>query len=161
MFSGLNLAKSWKYDGENNPLTTQRFGADPGWLVYNDRLYLYTTNDAFEYLNDGRMRINTYDSGTINCVSTDDMINWTDHGPMPIAARNGRTKNGVASWAFAAWAPDACCKMFNGKPKFYLFFANSGGGIGVVMSDSPTGPWKDPIGGALLSHNTPNCSDVV
>lgn len=160
-FSGVTAASSWKKDGENNPMTTQRFGADPGWMVYDGRLYIYTTNDAYEYMSNGNMNENTYNSGTINCVSTADMVNWTDHGPMPIADRNGRTTNGAAKWAGAAWAPDACCKTFdNGKTKFYLFFANSGGGIGVVMADSPTGPWTDPIGGALLSHSTPNCSDV-
>ena len=159
-FNGVTIASSWKKDGENNPMTTQRFGADPGWMVYDGRLYIYTTDDQYEYYNDGRLMVNTYNSGTINCVSTADMVNWTDHGAMPIAGRNGRTKNGCASWASAAWAPDACWKMIDGKPKFYLFFANSGGGIGVVMSDSPTGPWVDANGGALLTHNSPNCSDV-
>jgi arabinoxylan arabinofuranohydrolase len=164
IFKSVSTKTSWKKDGENNPLTTQRFGADPGWLVHDGRLYLYTTNDAFEYKSDGRMQENTYNSGTINCVSSADLVNWTDHGAMPIADRNGRTQNGAAKWASAAWAPDACSKTFveNGKTitKFYLFFANSGGGIGVVMGDSPTGPWTDPIGGALLSHNSPNCSNV-
>ena len=164
IFKNVSTKISWKKDGENNPLTTQRFGADPGWLVHDGRLYLYTTNDAFEYKSDGRMQENTYNSGTINCVSSADLVNWTDHGAMPIADRNGRTQNGAAKWASAAWAPDACSKTFveNGKTitKFYLFFANSGGGIGVVMGDSPTGPWTDPIGGALLSHNSPNCSNV-
>ncbi|MCR4862606.1 MAG: endo-1,4-beta-xylanase [Ruminococcus sp.] len=161
IFKNVSTKISWKHDDENNPLTTQRFGADPGWLVYDGRLYIYTTNDAFEYKSDGRMQENTYNSGTINCVSSADMVNWTDHGAMPIADRNGRTSNGAAKWASAAWAPDACCKTFSdGTTKFYLFFANSGGGIGVVMGDSPTGPWTDPIGGALLSHSSPNCSDV-
>ena len=162
IFKNVSTKISWKHDDENNPLTTQRFGADPGWLVYDGRLYIYTTNDAFEYKSDGvTMQENTYNSGTINCVSSADMVNWTDHGAMPIADRNGRTSNGAAKWASAAWAPDACCKTFSdGTTKFYLFFANSGGGIGVVMGDSPTGPWTDPIGGALLSHSSPNCSDV-
>jgi arabinoxylan arabinofuranohydrolase len=37
-FSGITIADSWKKDGENNPCTTQRFAADPGWLVYDGRL---------------------------------------------------------------------------------------------------------------------------
>ena len=40
-FGSVNLAESWKKDNENNPLYTQRFGADPGWLVYDGRLYVY------------------------------------------------------------------------------------------------------------------------
>ncbi|MCR5122798.1 MAG: endo-1,4-beta-xylanase, partial [Ruminococcus sp.] len=159
-FRNVKAGISYKYDGENNPLSTVRFGADPGWMVYDGRLYIYTTNDAFETRSDGQYQENTYNSGTINCISTADMVNWTDHGAIPIAARNGRTQNGCCSWASAAWAPDACWKMINGKPKFFLYFANSGGGIGVVTADSPTGPWTDPLGHALLSHNSPNCSTV-
>ena len=152
---------SWKKEGENNPLTTQRFGADPGWMVYDGRLYIYTTNDALEYNNAGQVQENTYNSGTINCVSTADMVNWTDHGAIPVADGNSRTTNGAAKWAFAAWAPDAAWKMIDGKPKFFLYFANSGGGIGVLTADSPTGPWSDPLGHALLTGASPNCSDVV
>ena len=154
-FNGISIADSWKQDGENNPMTTQRFGADPGWMVYDGRLYIYTTNDAFEYQNNGNMQENTYNSGTINCVSTADMVNWTDHGAIPVADRNGRTTNGAAKWAGAAWAPDACWKTINGKDKFFLYFANSAGGIGVLTADSPTGPWKDPLGHALLHRSTP------
>ncbi|SDA11210.1 arabinoxylan arabinofuranohydrolase [Ruminococcus sp. YE71] len=159
-FKNVKNGITYKYDGENNPLSTVRFGADPGWMVYDGRLYIYTTNDAFETRNDGQYQVNTYNSGTINCLSTADMVNWTDHGAIPIAKQNGRTQNGCCSWASAAWAPDACWKMINGKPKFFLYFANSGGGIGVVTADSPTGPWTDPLGHALLSHNSPNCSNV-
>ena len=160
LFKGVTLAESWKKDGENNPLTTQRFGADPGFMVYKDRLYVYTTNDAFEYNNNGQIKENTYDVGTINCVSSSDLVNWTDHGAIPVADRNGRTTNGAAKWASASWAPDACWKTINGKDKFFLYFANSAGGIGVLTADSPEGPWTDPIGGPLITKQTPNCGDV-
>ena len=30
----------------------------------------------------------------------------------------------------------------------------------MVTSDTPYGPWKDPIGRALISKGTPNCGDV-
>lgn len=160
-FNGVQMATSLKKDNENNPMSTQRFGADPGWMVYKDRLYIYTTNDAFEYDGNGNIKENSYDVGTINCVSSADLVNWTDHGAIPVAGRNGRTQNGAASWAYASWAPDACWKTINGKDKFFLYFANSGGGIGVLTADNPTGPWTDPIGKALLTGGSPNCSDVV
>lgn len=160
-FGSVSLTSSLKKDDENNPLYTQRFGADPGFLVYNDRLYVYTTNDAFEYDSNGNIKENSYDVGTINCISSADLVNWTDHGPIPVAGRNGRTQNGAAKWAFASWAPDACVKKINGKDKFFLYFANSGGGIGVLTADSPEGPWTDPIGKALVTGSTPNCSDVI
>ncbi|MBR2283848.1 MAG: endo-1,4-beta-xylanase [Ruminococcus sp.] len=161
LFSTVNIAESYKKDGENNPLYTQRFGADPGFMVYKDRLYVYTTNDAFEYDGSNNLKENSYDVGTINCCSSADLVNWTDHGAIPVAGRNGRTTNGAASWASCSWAPDACWKTINGKDKFFLYFANSGGGIGVLTADSPEGPWTDPLGHALVTGQTPNCSDVV
>ncbi len=159
-FGNVSLADSWKKDNENNPLTTQRFGADPGWMVYDGRLYIYTTNDAFEYSN-GSIRDNEYEVRTINCVSTADMVNWTDHGAIPVAYDKGALPNGAAKWAARSWAPDAAWKMINGKPKFFLYFANNGSGIGVLTADSPTGPWTDPIGKELISRNTPNCGNVA
>ncbi|MBP1967880.1 ABC-type phosphate transport system substrate-binding protein, partial [Paenibacillus aceris] len=34
-----------KTPGKNNPLFTQKFGADPFAMVYNGRVYVYMTND--------------------------------------------------------------------------------------------------------------------
>ena len=42
----LVLLQSYKKEGENNPLYTQRFGADPGVMEYNGRLYVYMTDDV-------------------------------------------------------------------------------------------------------------------
>ena len=67
LFKSISPAGSYKKSDEANSLYTQRFGADPGFMVYKDRLYVYTTNDAFEYNADGTMRENKYDVGTINC----------------------------------------------------------------------------------------------
>ncbi|WP_455530564.1 glycoside hydrolase family 11 protein, partial [Ruminococcus sp.] len=66
-FGSVSLAESWKKDNENNPLTTQRFGADPGWMVYDGRLYIYSSYDAFEY-NGNTIQEYTYDVGTIYCI---------------------------------------------------------------------------------------------
>ena len=159
-FKGLSINSSWKSDGENNVLWTQRFGADPGFMVYKDRLYVFTTNDAVEYNSNGEIQVNTYNSGTINCFSSADLVNWTDHGAIPVAGRNSRTTNGAAKWASFAWAPDACWKTINGKDKFFLYFADSAGGIGVLTADSPEGPYTDPIGKALINKSTPGFGDV-
>ncbi|MBE6851994.1 MAG: carbohydrate-binding protein, partial [Ruminococcus sp.] len=155
LFGSMKLAESLKKDDENNTLYTQRFGADPGFLVYKGRLYVYTTNDAFEYKN-GVLQENSYNVQTLNCISSDDLVNWTDHGAIPVAGRNGHS--GPAKWAGFSWAPDACWKTINGKDKFFLYFADSAGGIGVLSADSPTGPFVDPIGKALISRNMPNCN---
>ncbi len=158
IFASVTTATSYKKDGENNVCWTQRFGADPGWMVYKDRLYVFTTNDAIEYNSAGQIRSIKYDSQTLNCFSTADLVNWTDHGAIPVAGKNGH--NGPAKWASFAWAPDACWKTINGKDKFFLYFADSAGGIGVLTADAPEGPYTDPIGHALITKSTPGFGDV-
>lgn len=150
------LTTSYKDISQTNPIITHRFGADPYGMEFNGRVYVYMTNDTLEY-EDGQLIENTYSTiNTINCVSTCDMVNWTDHGSMPIAGSHG-----AATWAKNSWAPAAAHKKINGLDKFFLYFADSGKGIGVVTSDTPYGPWVDPIGGPIASCNTPNCGDVV
>ena len=51
-------------------------------------------------------------------------------------------------------------KKVDGKDKFFLYFANDASGIGVLEADTPLGPWKDPIGKALLTKQTPGCKGV-
>lgn len=153
--SSFTLASTFgKELGNGNPLYTQKFGADPWAMEYDGRLYVYMTNDTYEYDGDGNVKDNSY--GTIrhiNVISSADLVNWTDHGSIPVAGALG-----VASWANNSWAPCAVWRNEDGKDKFYLYFTNGGGGIGVLTSDSPVGPWTDPNGKALVSHSTPNCS---
>ena len=157
MFTDVTLAKSYKKDGENNPLFTQRFGADPGYLVYSDRLYIYTTNDVIEYNADGSVRENSYAQiNKINCISSADLVNWTDHGAIPVAGRQG-----IAKWAVNSWAPAAAHKVINGEDKFFLYFCNGGNGVSVLTADDPVGPWTDPLGHGLITRATPNCANVL
>lgn len=157
LFSGITPAISYKKSGENNPLYTQRFGADPGVMEYNGRVYVYMTNDIIEYDSDGKVAENTYGKiNQINCISSDDMINWTDHGIINVAGPNG-----AAKWASNSWAPCAAHKKINGKEKFFLYFCNGGNGVSVLTADSPTGPWTDPLGHGLITRSTPNCANVT
>lgn len=157
LFKGIKKAKNAKGMLDTNPLYVQRFGADPYAMVYEDTLYIYMTADTPEYNADGTLGTNTYSKiNKINVISSKDMVNWTDHGSVYAASREG-----AAKWANNSWAPAAAWKMIDGKPKFFLYFANSGGGIGVLTSDSPTGPFVDPLGKALVSRNTPTCDSVL
>lgn len=156
IFSGVTPAGSYKKSGENNPLYTQRFGADPGVMEYNGRVYVYMTNDVVEYDANGNVAENTYGQvNKINCISSDDMVNWTDHGIINVAGSDG-----VAKWAGLSWAPCAAHKTINGKEKFFLYFCNGGNGICVLTADSPTGPWSDPLGHALITRDVPNCNNI-
>ncbi len=156
-FKGMKYSEAYKKFSETNPVMTQRFGADPYALVYGDRVYFYMTADAFEYDAAGAVKENSYGQiQSLNVVSTDDMMNFTDHGSIKVAGEGG-----AAKWAHNSWAPAAAWKEIDGKAKFFLYFADNGGGIGVLESDSPTGPFTDPVGKALISRQTPNCADVL
>lgn len=158
-FDGVALTKGYKDQSNHNTLMTQRFGADPYAMVYNDEVFVYMTNDVYEYDANGNLTTNSYGKiNTINCISSKDMVNWTDHGSMNIAGRNNSA--GAAKWATCSWAPSAMHAKVDGKDKFFLYFANNGSGIGVVTSDTPYGPWTDPIGKELVSRSTPTCSTV-
>ena len=154
---GIEPEKSYKRTGENNPLYTQRFGADPGVMEYDGRFYVFMTNDIIEYDAAGNVKENGYGLiRHISCISSDDMVNWTDHGLIPVAGPDG-----IAPWAGNSWAPCAAHKTIDGKEKFFLYFCNGGNGIGVLAADSPTGPWRDELGHLLITRSTPNCANVL
>ncbi len=154
-FGNVNLATCYKKANEHNPLISQYFGADPGVMEYNGRIYVFMTDDHLLYSN-GKVKDIEYSSiNCLRCISSDDLVNWTDHGLI-----NAAGTNGLCKWGGNSWAPTACHKKVNGQEKFFLYFANGGNGIAVLEADSPTGPWKDPIGRALISRSTPNCGNV-
>ena len=151
------MKKSLKKIGNANPVMTQRFGADPYAMVYEDRVYLYMTGDDFIYDETGEIKENNYSNiYTINVISSSDLVNWTDHGSVYAASEKG-----AASWGTNSWAPAAACREIDGKMKFFLYFANGGNGIAVLSSDSPTGPFTDPIQKPLVSRETPGCASVT
>lgn len=156
-FKDLEIAQEYKGMKDNNPIMTQSYGADPYAMVYQDEVYFYMTADAYEYDGTGVIQENSYSKiKSIRVVSTKDMVNFTDHGEVRIASSNG-----AAKWAHNSWAPAAAWKEIDGKPRFFLYFADEGGGIGVLQADSPTGPFTDPLGKGLVTRDTPTCKEVL
>jgi len=166
-----SLSNSWKIWEHRNPVLTQGFGADPTAMVYNDRVYLYMSNDTLLYGSGGTSILNNgdnYGSGIqgFRVLSSADLSNWTDHGVMNFVGITSTnplypTPEKLITFASATWAPSAVWKMVDGKPKFFLYWCNSGNGVGVVTADSPTGPWTSPLNKLMIDRNTPNCSDVI
>ncbi|MDQ6417848.1 glycoside hydrolase family 43 protein [Paenibacillus sp. LHD-117] len=156
--SSITLTKPvGKLPPNGNPVIAHKFGADPYALVFNGRVYLYNTNDVLEFDSEGNVKDNTYGTiNTLSVVSSDDLVNWMDHGVINVAGPIG-----AAKWATQSWAPAAAHKVIKGKDKFFLYFANNASGIGVLASDSPTGPWVDPIGKPLISREMPAASGVT
>lgn len=145
-----------KIPGYSNPLITHKYGADPYALVFNGRVYIYMTSDTLVYDEEGKVKdVNYGVINTISVISSSDMVNWTDHGEIPVAGPNG-----IAKWAKNSWAPAIAHKVIDGKDKFFLYFADNGSGVGVLAGDSPIGPWVDPLGEVMISPNTPGIKGV-
>jgi arabinoxylan arabinofuranohydrolase len=163
LFDDVTLKASYKKYGNHNPVMSQWFSADPWGLEYGDRVYLYLSDDHYPgYGNisdsiDPPSVENNYSTLTsVHIISSTDMVNWTDHGLVKVAGSGG-----VTSWASQSFAPCVAYKEIGGEPKFFLYFGNNANGIGVLTSNSPIGPWSDPVGYALITKSTPNCNDLV
>jgi beta-xylosidase len=121
-----------------NPIVQTYFTADPAPMVYDGTVYLYTSHDEDSTVN------NFFTMYDWRCYSSKDMVNWTDHGAV------ASLKN--FAWCTktnGAWAPQ--CVARNGK--FYLYVPIHGEGISVLVSDSPTGPFTDPVGKRLVESD--------
>lgn len=124
----------------DNPLAQNVYTADPAPMVYDGTLYLYTSHDKdnsdYFYMPDWQ------------CYSTTDMQNWTHHGTVLYDTDFAYAEKDTA------WATQ--CVERNGKFYMYCPLSNASGGgrvIGVAVSDSPTGPFKDAIGKPLVGPN--------
>lgn len=143
---GDTLTITYKPEGENNPISSNVFFADPTSVEYNGRLYVYGTCDSQEYNSKSGIGENSYGSiNTLSCFSTADMVNWTYHGDIPVKE--------ICPWTHNSWAPSIVSREKGNKTEFFLYFCNNAGGVGVMKSESPTGPWEDPIGGYLVNND--------
>ena len=156
--------KSGKDNTHVNPLYDYKFGADPYAITYDGRVYVYMTNDSqqlegvkdehgYPTAGNGFDKINT-----LNVFSSADMVNWTDHGEISMDGKVDANKKPILSWA-----PAVAHKTINGKEKFFLYFANGGGGIYVLESDSPIGPFEAPDtekGSTLITKDMPQGQNI-
>ena len=137
-----------------NPLFENVFTADPAALVDGDTVYLYTGHDEAK---DNNVFFEMHDWLVF---SSKDMKHWTSHGSIMQATD--------FSWAKGdAWA----AHMVKREGKYYFYTTvrhkddKPGFAIGVAVSDSPTGPFKDALGKALVTDDmtkqTPNDWDDI
>ena len=124
-----------------NPIIRNKYTADPAALVHNGTVYLYAGHD------EAPAPEQRYVMHEWLCYSSPDMVTWTEH-PSPLAVK-------AFAWAKDdAWASQVIAR--NGK--FYWYAAVEHGAvpgkaIGVAVSDSPTGPFKDARGTALVTND--------
>lgn len=132
-----------------NPLFAPLYTADPAVLVDGGRVYLFTGRD--EAPPEGK----DYVMHEWRVFSTCDMVNWQDHG-VPVKARD-------FAWAKGrAWASDVVKR--HGRYWFYSTVEHAtvpGFSIGVAVSDSPTGPFVDARGSALITNDMTTQTDIA
>ena len=125
----------------NNPIIKDKYTGDPAALVYKDKVYLYAGHD--EAPND----FNFYKMNEWLVYSSSDMVNWQEH-PVPLKVTD-------FAWAKSdAWAAQVIER--NGKFYWYVTVEHGtipGKAIGVAVSDSPTGPFKDALGKAIITND--------
>jgi beta-xylosidase len=131
-----------------NPLVKDKFTADPAPLVCDGTLYLYVGHDEYYEGQDTAGGGKEFNITEWLCYSTKDMQTWTDHGSV---LKPTDFKWGVGeSWAAQVVEKDG---------KFYYYVTALAGEpynsrvVGVAVSDSPTGPFTDPLGKPLVSDD--------
>jgi hypothetical protein len=124
-------------DFAQNPIIQTNYTADPAPMVHDGTVYLYTSHDEDQTVR------NFFTMNDWRCYSSTDMVNWTDHGAV-LSYKTFEWSRGDA------WAGQ--CIYRNCKYYYYLPVnqKNGGNAIGVAVSDSPTGPFKDALGKPLL-----------
>lgn len=117
----------------NMPIIQTKYTADPAPMVCNDTVFLYTTHDEDDAegfkMQDWLLYTST------------DMVNWTDHGVVASLKSFDWVKRDNGAWAE---------QVVERNGKFYMYCPIHGNGIGVLVSDSPYGPFKDPLGKPLV-----------
>ena len=124
----------WQFNSvANMPIIQTKYTADPAPVVINGKVFLYTTHDE-----DGARGFEMFDW---LLYTSDDMVNWEDHGAVASLDdfKYYDGKNG-------AWAE----QVIEANGAYYMYCPIHGHGIGVLMSDSPYGPFSDPLGEPLV-----------
>ena len=147
------------------------FNSDPTMHVIGDRLWLFTTHDqtSERYITDNEFWVNMYD---YQAMSTDDLITWVHHGSLFSILD--------IPWAkgTALWDGDAGIEA-NGKYYAYVPAAMAAGveedgsveheaghvpfefAIAVLEADHPAGPYREAIGGPLVTLATPGVTATM
>ena len=137
------------FDTKGNTL----YAGDPAAYVEDDTVYLYAGHDT-----------STGDSYVMPewvCYTSKDMENWEYKGSVMSAKDISWRSNDTSAWA---------SQVIKHNGKYYLYFCTwdktSSGkqSIGVAVSDSPTGPFKDIgtplVKGTLTEPQSSNWNDI-
>ncbi len=116
-----------------NPIVANKGVCDPHIHIFNGKAYCYATHDRS--INSKGFFMDDW-----WIWSSSDLVNWKLESY--IKPEDTYLKRPFEQ----CWATDAVTK--NGK--YYFYFSEANQQTGVLVSDSPAGPWKDPLGKPLL-----------
>ena len=117
---------------KKNPIIPRMGVCDPHLHVFDNKFWLYTSHDS----TPGCSHFSMYDW---QIWSSEDCVEWK----LEAVVRPEDTFMGPSS---ECWAVD--CAERNGK--YYFYFSDCNRRTGVLVGDSPAGPFRDVLGKPLL-----------
>ena len=134
------LLKPVQHVTNGNPLFSHKHTADPAAFVYDDTFYIYAGQDV----GDGSY----YNMPNWVVFSSKDLETWEEHS-VPLSVSDFSWAKGNTAWA---------AQVIERNGKFYWYISTEhasvhGKSIGVAVSDSPTGPFVDARGSALITND--------
>jgi hypothetical protein len=119
-----------------NPIVPNQGLNDPHIHVFNDTAYVYASHD--KSMDNKKFIMEDW-----WVWSSPDLVNWTKRSVL-------NPKDTYIGKDFSScWATDVGYK--NGK--YYWYFSEGNEQTGVVVGNSPVGPWTEPLGKPLLTSD--------
>jgi len=119
-----------------NPIVPDVGLNDPHVHIFDGKAYVYATHDK-SIENEKFIMEDWW------IWSSTDLVNWELESVLDPADTY------IGAGFQSAWATDAAYR--NGK--YYWYFSELNEQTGVVVGDSPVGPWKDPLGKPFLAED--------
>ena len=118
-----------------NPIVPNKGLNDPHVHIFNDTAYVYASHD--KSIENKRFIMEDW-----WVWSSSDLVNWTYRNTLtPEETYIGKPFEGC-------WATDVAHR--NGR--FYWYFSEKNQQTGVMVGNTPVGPWSDPLGKPLLGE---------
>ena len=119
-----------------NPIVPNVGLNDPHIHIFNDTAYVYASHD--KSINNDKFIMEDW-----WIWSSPDLVNWAKRSVL------NPKETYIGKDFTRCWATDAAYK--NGK--YYFYFSEGNEQTGVVVGDTPVGPWKDVLGKPLLKSD--------
>ncbi|WP_250149162.1 family 43 glycosylhydrolase [Flagellimonas sp. 389] len=119
-----------------NPIVPNKGLNDPHIHIFKDTAYVYASHD--KSIENKRFIMEDW-----WVWSSPDLVNWTHRSTLK------PEETYIRKPFEGCWATDVGYR--NGK--YYWYFSERNQQTGVMVADSPTGPWSDPLGEPLLKED--------